>query len=689
MPFTKITTSQHCHYDAVACVVYQNRTATENEPAISTPFGICVVGESATEFLEFNTQRWWPLPHCNGNGNSSSIACAIASVGSHIYQVGGLRGIPNEVLASCHTLQFGATEWSEVPRMEHARCYAAAIGIGSLLYVVGGRGRDKSSDSSSSSYFTQLNSLEVYDTETKSWETKSPMSTPRMAPGIIVLNATTIAVIGGYSDCGEWETSIEFYDIPTDTWTTQHQQIPAMPTSVAFPKAVAIISNNNQNSIVEQILVVGTCTLRPRSPQDTYTTIWMLHCGSNSSAPTGWIKLISSNPKNRHKVLLPNEGCAISLDPNSNTLYSIGGRAPATRAAAETMSKQVLAWHIPHDESTLANDLQVPGFGLPLLGLGGNGHVLMSSRAETGYHSISPRKQRQQLQRHMLPARNFADNRRGSNTFSATDSQVDVDGGSYEGSATGDGYTDVTSPLSTASRRYVRRQDDRTPKTISLGTGSSSKNNIDEEDDEPVTTIHVMNFEWTDRMGTVGRYTGSVRSADSLYPSAPQGKGTFVSDANGDTFEGEWKNGRRNGQGRWTFNSTGDIFEGMFSKDRKNGRGNYQWRDGRCFEGNYENDQAEDLNGILTWKNGTLYVGAFRKGQRTGKGTIHFPSNNVKYSGEFRNGKYDGYGTCTFEDSKVYTGYWKQGKAHGTGKLVEADGTIIFEGAWEDDAPVF
>ena len=687
MPFTKLTTSQHCHYDAVACVVCNVRTATETEPAIAKPFGICVVGESATEFLEFNTQRWWPLPHCNGNGNSSSIACAIASVGSHIYQVGGLRGIPNEVLASCHMLQFGATEWSELPRMQHARCYAAAIGMGSLLYVVGGRGRNVASDSSSS-FFIQLNSLEVYDTESKSWETKASMSTPRMAPAIIVLNATTIAVIGGYSDRGEWETSIEFYDISTDTWTAQRPDIPSMPTSVAFPKAVTIISND-QDSIVERIMVVGTCTLRSRSPQDTYTTIWMLDYESNSSTPNKWIKLISSNPKNRHKILLPNEGCAIALDPNSNTLYSIGGRAvKGTYDPSEKMSKQVLAWNISLDESTSAKDLQGLGFGLPLPGLGGGGHVLPASRGDTGYYSSSPRKQRQQLQRNMLQGRNFANTRRGSNTFSATDSQADVDGGSYEGSMTGDGYTNVTSPVSTHSRRYVRRQDDSTPKTISLGTDSSRKSNID-EDDEPVATIHVMDLEWTDRMGTVGRYTGSVSSADSPYPSAPHGKGVFVSDVTGDVFEGEWKNGRRNGQGRWAFNSTGDVFEGMFSNDRKHGRGNYQWRDGRCFEGNYENDHAEDLNGILTWKNGTLYVGAFRKGQRTGKGTIHFPSNNVKYSGEFRNGKYDGYGTCTFEDSKVYSGFWNQGKAHGTGKLVEADGTIIFEGAWEDDAPIF
>jgi hypothetical protein len=506
-----------------------------------------------------------------------------------------------------------------------------------------------------------------------------------MAPAIVALNETTIAIIGGYSDRGEWETSIEYYDIPTNTWTSQGKNISPMSAPVAFPKAVTIRSQD-QTTMVERILVVGTSILRPTSSQDTYTTIFSFHCSNKSPASNKWIKLVNSNPKHRSKLVLPNEGCAIALDPDSNTLYSVGGRVMKTSHTASSSgstsrsSKQVLAWKVPRDETALVKDLQVPTFALPLLGLGGGDHTMPFSHTDAGYPSTVLRKQRQPL------AVRKGGSSRASIPFST--SEVDEYVTSYQGLAgdEGGGSPLVVSPLSTGRRQ--RHHEPYTPKIISLGSGSSSSHDDDEEENDPVDTVHVTNMEWTDRMGMVGRYTGTVQGTLSPLPLAPHGKGTFLSNITGDTFEGEWKNGKRHGQGRWTFNMTGDVFEGLFVKDRKNGRGNYQWRDGRCFEGNYENDQAEDLNGTLTWKDGTLYEGAFRNGQRTGKGTIHFPSRNVKYVGEFRNGKYDGYGTCTFGDSKVYSGNWRKGKAHGRGKLVEADGTVVHDGEWEDDAPI-
>jgi len=686
MPFTKVTPSQQSYYDAVACLVWNNWTAKEkiltpSQNPMQNPlltqmqvqhehanklFGLCVVGESATELLEFSTQRWWPLPHCGGKDNGSCTACATTFVGAHIYKVGGLLNVPNhEVTTSCHVLEFGATEWKALPDMTIGRCYAAAIGIGNLLYVVGGRGRSTPA-AVPTNFFTQLNSLEVYNTTTQEWMTKAPMSTPRMAPGIFKFNETKIAIIGGYSDRGEWETSVEYYDIPTDTWTSQGRILPPMESPAAFPKAVAITSRNKESTI-DRIIVVGTCMLRPNSSYASHTTIWSLDCGSKPD-DAKWIKLTTSNPKNLNKVLLPNEGCAIAFDPDSHTLYSVGGRGPKGCMS----SNQTLAWNVPSDEAMLVKDIKVP-----LLGLTVPGNPPTTN---------SPRKQkRQHLHRQMTAVRIGCTGRLASNPISSREG--DGDETSCQESEMGDGE-EITSPSSVFTNRGHARQNYDETKAASPENGNIGINSGDVEENGQAATFHTTGMIWTDRMGNAGRYTGGLRTVDNDYSIAPHGFGRFVASANGDIFEGGWRNGRRHGQGRWEFGMTGDVFEGRFLHDRKNGRGNYQSRDGRSSEGYYTDDQAEDLNGTLTWKDGTLYVGAFRKGQRTGRGSIQFPGNGVRYVGEFRKGKYDGLGTCMFEDSMVYSGYWRKGKAHGRGKLINADGIIIHEGQWDDDAPV-
>ena len=43
--------------------------------------------------------------------------------------------------------------------------------------------------------------------------------------------------------------------------------------------------------------------------------------------------------------------------------------------------------------------------------------------------------------------------------------------------------------------------------------------------------------------------------------------------ANGDKFEGQWKDDLRNGYGRLTFAKAGDFYEGEWQNDTMHGRG--------------------------------------------------------------------------------------------------------------------
>lgn len=106
--------------------------------------------------------------------------------------------------------------------------------------------------------------------------------------------------------------------------------------------------------------------------------------------------------------------------------------------------------------------------------------------------------------------------------------------------------------------------------------------------------------EWIEN-GLVTEHTDGVRVAGHL-----QGPGSLVS-SNGDRFEGEWKD------------------------DRKNGHGTYTTADGARYVGEWKDDRF-DGQGTLTDARGNKYVGAWKAGRRNGQGTATF-SNGSTYSG--------------------------------------------------------
>ena len=62
------------------------------------------------------------------------------------------------------------------------------------------------------------------------------------------------------------------------------------------------------------------------------------------------------------------------------------------------------------------------------------------------------------------------------------------------------------------------------------------------------------------------------------------GKFTWL---HGDTFEGSHLNHDSHGYGTHTFAKNGEIFEGEFRNGRRNGKGKYKFDNGDIFIGNY------------------------------------------------------------------------------------------------------
>jgi len=116
--------------------------------------------------------------------------------------------------------------WVEKAAMPTSRDGLAAAAFQGKIYCFGGSNVSKD-------YSISTNVNEVYDTETDSWETKTPMPTARSGFQASEVGGK-IYLIGGWiesesSSIADKSNKVEIYDPGTDTWTTGSQ----IPTPVA------------------------------------------------------------------------------------------------------------------------------------------------------------------------------------------------------------------------------------------------------------------------------------------------------------------------------------------------------------------------------------------------------------------------------------------------------------------------
>ena len=66
-----------------------------------------------------------------------------------------------------------------------------------------------------------------------------------------------------------------------------------------------------------------------------------------------------------------------------------------------------------------------------------------------------------------------------------------------------------------------------------------------------------------------------------------EGKGIFYC-SNGEKYEGDWKNNKRDGKGEYFLKDGIKIYEGDWKNDKFNGRGIFYYNNGDKYEGDWK-----------------------------------------------------------------------------------------------------
>ena len=120
----------------------------------------------------------------------------------------------------------------------------------------------------------------------------------------------------------------------------------------------------------------------------------------------------------------------------------------------------------------------------------------------------------------------------------------------------------------------------------------------------------------------------------------------------GERYEGELKNGKREGRGVFYFKDR-SRYEGDWKNGVKEGKGIIYFNSGSRYEGDCINDFMEG-KGIFFYNNGDRYEGDFKNDKREGKG-IYYYSNGNREIGDYKNDQRIGKHVTLTNDGQVIT----------------------------------
>ena len=191
--------------------------------------------------------------------------------------------------------------------------------------------------------------------------------------------------------------------------------------------------------------------------------------------------------------------------------------------------------------------------------------------------------------------------------------------------------------------------------------------------------------EWKNGVRGIG---GRVVDDDLL-----EGKGIMIY-KNGDKYDGDWVNGKREGKGIMTY-SNGGKYDGEWKNDKRMGEGILIYKNGDKYEGKWTHGYPHGV-GVKTFKNGNEYEGKWVSGCLNPSSDIIIRyANGDKYKGKYKSIKdidanliqetiCNLNGVMTYVTGERFVGKFVSNKKEGKGSFFNKEG-IEYRGQWKND----
>jgi len=154
---------------------------------------------------------------------------------------------------------------------------------------------------------------------------------------------------------------------------------------------------------------------------------------------------------------------------------------------------------------------------------------------------------------------------------------------------------------------------------------------------------------------------------------------------NGRKFIGSFCKGRRNGFGEY-FDGFGNVWKGTWKDDCFTGQGILVKKNGEEWEGFWLKGRLNCKNGKVVFSNGDKYEGPVRFNQIHGEmGSYQYAGSGGSYIGQYHQNVKHGSGIRRFLDNSVYQGDFVDGKQCGKGMMLYSSGPRKqYQGDWKD-----
>ena len=153
-------------------------------------------------------------------------------------------------------------------------------------------------------------------------------------------------------------------------------------------------------------------------------------------------------------------------------------------------------------------------------------------------------------------------------------------------------------------------------------------------------------------------------------------------------YEGEFRNGKRDGFGSCYY-ANGDLsYAGFWKGDKKDGLGvSFREGDHVLHISHWNEGTPGEFVSLFDQQGNLRYGGRMENGKKQGAGVSYKQEDGTVFVGQWKDGQPTGMGSAyDREGHLVYYGGWDQGKPSGHGTEFDPTGAIVFDVEWKDGA---